>query len=304
MTLLSDFCLFVYGIRRIVIWDSTELSLLGTLRGHKRGVWCVKFSPVDLAVVTSSGDGTIRIWSLLDFSSLKVFEGHEASVLQVIFATRGTQLISSAADGNICLWDIKSNMCIKTLAEHKNKVWTLTSSSSEEYLVSGGADSTIIVWKDVTESERLAKLAEKKEYVLQEQELSNLVQDKKWTKALGLAISLDKPFQAYNIMDEILHKHNENVLENVLQTMREDQREALMKFAIEWVTNSKRYYPAILVMNYLYRNYDGDALLKMTNMQKYIQEALPYLDRHFKRIQKRCQDMQILTFLTAQMVTT
>ncbi|GFS42439.1 transducin beta-like protein 3 [Trichonephila inaurata madagascariensis] len=287
--------------RTTKIWDSTELSLLGTLRGHKRGVWCVKFSPVDLAVVTSSGDGTIRIWSLVDFSKLK---GHEASVLQVIFATQGTQLISSAADGNICLWDIKTNMCIKTLAEHKNKVWTLTSSKSEEYLASGGADSTIIIWKDVTESERLAKLAEQEEYILQEQELSNLVHDKKWTKALGLAISLDKPFQAYNIMDEILHKHNENVLENVLKTMREDQREALMKFSIEWVTNSKRYYPAILVMNFLYRNYDGDAVLKITNMQKYIQEALPYLDRHFKRIQKRCQDMQILTFLTAQMATT
>ncbi|GFT01489.1 transducin beta-like protein 3 [Nephila pilipes] len=283
------------------IWDTTELSLLGTLKGHKKGVWCVKFSPVDLAVVTSSGDETLRIWSLVDFSCLKVLKGHEVSVLQVTFLSQGTQLISSAADGNICLWDIKNNTCVKTLAEHKERVWTLTSSSSEEYLVSGGADSSIIVWKDATESEKLSKLAEKKEYVAQEQELFNLVHDKKWTKALGLAISLDKPFQAYNIIDEIIHKHDENTLENVLHTMREDQRESLMKFAIEWVTNTKRYYPAILVMNFLYHNCDCEALLKMTNMQKYIQEALPYLDRHFKRIQKRCQDMQILNFLLGQM---
>lgn len=289
--------------RTAKIWDRTELSLIGTLRGHKRGVWCIKFSPVDLAVVTCSSDDTIRIWSLVDFSCLKVFEGHETSVLQVMFLSQGTQLISSAADGNICLWDIKDNMCIKTLAEHKDRIWTLTHSSSEEYLVSGGADSTIIVWKDITESEKKAKLTEKDEYILQEQELSNLIHDKKWTKALGLAISLDKPFQAYNVIDEILHKYNENTLEKVLETMREDQRETLMKFAIEWVTNSKRYYPAVLVMNFLYRNYDGEALLKMTNMQKYIQEALPYLDRHFKRIQKSCQDMQMLTFLTAQMGT-
>jgi hypothetical protein len=31
-----------------------------TLRGHKRGVWAVAFSPVDQVVATASGDKTIR----------------------------------------------------------------------------------------------------------------------------------------------------------------------------------------------------------------------------------------------------
>lgn len=33
------------------------MSLLGTLRGHKRGVWGVEFSPVDKCVATASGKG-------------------------------------------------------------------------------------------------------------------------------------------------------------------------------------------------------------------------------------------------------
>ncbi|KAF8793900.1 transducin beta-like protein 3 [Argiope bruennichi] len=284
------------------IWDSEELTLLGTLRGHKRGVWSVKFSPVDLAVVTSSGDETIRIWSLVDFSCLKTLQGHEASVLQVMFLTRGTQLLSSAADGNICLWDIMKSMSIKTLDEHKQRVWTLASSSSEEYFVSGGADSTVIVWKDTTETEKQEKLAEKEGYLLQEQELFNLVKQEKWTKALGLAISLDKPYQTYLIIEKILlQPDGKSLFEDVLHKMREDQKETLMKFSMEWITNSKRYYAGILVMNFIYRSYDSEELLKMPNMSKYIQEALPYLDRHYKRVQRRCQDMQIIKFLISQM---
>ena len=45
---------------------------MGVFRGHKRGVWCVAFSPVDLVLATSSGDKTIKLWSLTDFSCLKV----------------------------------------------------------------------------------------------------------------------------------------------------------------------------------------------------------------------------------------
>ena len=29
------------------LWSAVDLSLLGVMRGHKRGVWCVQFSPVD-----------------------------------------------------------------------------------------------------------------------------------------------------------------------------------------------------------------------------------------------------------------
>eukprot|EP00057_Strongylocentrotus_purpuratus_P013737 XP_011668211.1 PREDICTED: transducin beta-like protein 3 [Strongylocentrotus purpuratus] len=68
--------------------------LLGSFRGHKRGIWCVQFSPTDQALATSSADGSIKIWALSDFSCVKTFEGHDASVLKVIFLTRGMQLLS------------------------------------------------------------------------------------------------------------------------------------------------------------------------------------------------------------------
>lgn len=51
---------------------SGSLALLGTFKGHKRGIWSVKFSPADQCVATASGDRTIKLWSLADFTCVKV----------------------------------------------------------------------------------------------------------------------------------------------------------------------------------------------------------------------------------------
>lgn len=65
------------------------------LRGHKKGIWSVEFSPVDQCVITSSGDKTIKIWAISDGSCLKTFEGHTSSVLRASFVTCGAQFVSS-----------------------------------------------------------------------------------------------------------------------------------------------------------------------------------------------------------------
>lgn len=51
---------------------TAKLAPLGLLKGHKRGVWSVKFSPTEQCVATASGDQTIKLWNINDFSCLKV----------------------------------------------------------------------------------------------------------------------------------------------------------------------------------------------------------------------------------------
>jgi U3 small nucleolar RNA-associated protein 13 len=55
------------------IWNSSDLKLLGVLRGHRRGLWAVQFSPADQILASGSTDGNIMLWSLIDYSCLKVF---------------------------------------------------------------------------------------------------------------------------------------------------------------------------------------------------------------------------------------
>ena len=74
------------------VWRLPDLVQTLTLKGHRRGVWSAAFSPVDQAVLTGSGDATVRLWALTDGSCLKTFEGHSASVLRASFISYGTQV--------------------------------------------------------------------------------------------------------------------------------------------------------------------------------------------------------------------
>ncbi len=91
------------------LWNSRDLSLVGVLRGHKRGIWSIEFSPVDRVLASASGDNTVRVWSVVDFSCLKTLEGHTSPVLCVRFLRLGTQLVSGSADGLVKLWSVRDS---------------------------------------------------------------------------------------------------------------------------------------------------------------------------------------------------
>lgn len=86
--------------RTIKIWSLDDGSVTGILRGHKRGVWSVRFSPAGTPplslpdggssgsrglLVSGSGDRTVKVWSLSTYTCLQTFEGHSNSVLKVVW---------------------------------------------------------------------------------------------------------------------------------------------------------------------------------------------------------------------------
>ncbi|KAF2156830.1 WD40 repeat-like protein [Myriangium duriaei CBS 260.36] len=134
--------------RTVKIWDVESGESIGVLRGHKRGVWTVAFSPPTIPAisgesgsssgnrglaVTGSGDKTVRIWSLNDFSCLRTFEGHTNSVLKVVWLPydkdqhrkKSPQVASAAGDGLVKVWDAQEGECDATLDNHIDRVWAL-----------------------------------------------------------------------------------------------------------------------------------------------------------------------------------
>ena len=86
--------------RTIKIWSLDDGSVAGILRGHKRGVWSIRFAsantpPINLSdggtssshglLASGSGDRTVKIWSLSTYTCLLTFEGHSNSVLKVVW---------------------------------------------------------------------------------------------------------------------------------------------------------------------------------------------------------------------------
>ncbi|XP_012283683.1 transducin beta-like protein 3 [Orussus abietinus] len=282
------------------LWTATDLQLLGVFRGHRRGVWCVRFSPVAQVLLTSSADCSIKLWCLSELNCLKTLEGHESSVLRAEFVTRGTQLISSGGDGLLKLWDIKTSECVATLEQHDNRVWTLAVSRDERHIISGGSDSVLVIWRDVTE-EKLAKALEEKERLaLEEQKLANLLQANRFAEALRVALGLERPLQTLRIIDDIIKRGNKELLVKAIQDLTKELKEALLRCAISWNTNSRNCHAAQLVMHELVNEISTEKL-QIPGLSKTIEEMIPYTERHFKRLDQLCQDLHLFKYTISRM---
>uniref|UniRef100_A0A8C1Z9U6 Transducin beta like 3 n=1 Tax=Cyprinus carpio TaxID=7962 RepID=A0A8C1Z9U6_CYPCA len=282
--------------RTAKLWSLADMSLLGVFRGHSRGVWCVQFSPVDQVLATASADGSIKIWSIQDFSCLKTFEGHDASVLKIIFVSRGTQLVSSGSDGLVKLWTIKTNECVKTFDAHQDKVWALHGGSKDDLMVTGSADSTITLWKDVTEVELAEEQAKQEDQVLKQQELSNLLHEKKYLKALGIAISLDQPHTALRVIRDGIQE-----LEKTLLKLRQDQKASVLRYSVVWNTNSRSCLDAQAVLQVLLTHLSPEEILQYQGTRTHLEGLIPYTERHMQRIGRLLQASMFLDYMWQKM---
>uniref|UniRef100_UPI003AAFAA71 transducin beta-like protein 3 n=1 Tax=Centroberyx gerrardi TaxID=166262 RepID=UPI003AAFAA71 len=282
-----------------------DVGLLGVFRGHRRGVWAVCFSPVDQVLASSSADGTTKLWSLQDFSCLKTFEGHDASVLKVIFVSRGTQLLTSGSDGLVKLWTIKTNECVKTLDAHQDKVWGLHASRKDDKMVTGSADSNITIWEDVTEVELAEEQAKQEDQILKKQELSNLLHEKKYLKALGLAISLDQPHTVLTVIKAIRQgEDSHELLEKTVLKLRLDQKESLLRYCAVWNTNARSCLDAQAVLQVLLRHLPPEELLQYQGARTHLEGLIPYTERHMQRIGRLLQASMFLDYMWQKMRVT
>jgi U3 small nucleolar RNA-associated protein 13 len=276
------------------LWDSNSLALLGVFRGHRRGIWSIRFSPVDQIVATCAADCTIRLWNLNDFSCLKTFEGHDSSVLRAEFLTQGMQLLSAGADGLLKLWNIKTSECMQTLDKHEARIWTIAVSPDESHFFTGGSDSLLIKWRDVTEEKKLEESQKRQEEILQEQELNNLLSQKKVLKALRLALNLDRPLMTLKIINSVI-RDQEAGLDETVFNLTDDHKQALLNHAVNWNTNSRNCRPAQLVLQILLQ----EILLgkfQVNGLGKMLEETIPYTDRHLKRTTEYLKDLKFIEY--------
>jgi U3 small nucleolar RNA-associated protein 13 len=292
--------------RTVKIWRANDLSLLGTLKGHKRGVWDCQFSSVDRVVATGSGDQTIRLWSLKDYSCVRTFQGHTSSVLRVRFINSGLQVVSSGGDGLLKLWTIRTNECEASMDGHTDRVWALDISPDGRTLVSGGADSRIVVWNDTTEEiEHESKVMEE-EAILLDQQLANYMRHKDYSKALEIALQSDKPFYALKIFDLILEASLDGVsgVDVIMMYVKQWHDERLLQilqYCREWNTRSMSCYTALIIVRAIVSSIQIPRLISIPNAPEIIAGIIPYAERHFDRIDKLCANSYLLDFVSVCM---
>lgn len=117
------------------------------LRGHKRAVSCLKFSPNGQWIATGSADATIKIWSSSTGTLEHTLEGHLAGINTLTWSPDSTTLASGSDDKSIRLWDAQTGLAHPTpLIGHHNYVYSLAFSPKGNMLVSGSYDEAVFLW--------------------------------------------------------------------------------------------------------------------------------------------------------------
>ncbi|OII77511.1 hypothetical protein cand_016710 [Cryptosporidium andersoni] len=317
--------------KTIKLWSFPDIELIGTCKGHLRGVWQCSFSPIDKVIASASADGTIKLWNIDNFMCIKTFQGHDSPVLQVSFLQNGLQLVSSADDGLVKLWNISTSECIATFSGHKDKIWTLDIFTTPQYsfMLTGGADSQIILWEDITSKvEEQKKLTEslKNEKITQ---VDVLIKQNNWIEALNLALDLNLQLKTFQALEKILQpkfnhffssksldgSYNLSNYQDKIELARIKQIEyirglkewfrqlsvnqiaIILKFTLEWVTIPKTVWLANTVMIFILCTINPSVLYKVEGFTQISAAFRAYNEKYKSRWLSLDQKAYLLDYL-------
>ena len=327
--------------RNVKIWSTEEGEVQGILRGHRRGVWSVSFTPKDYPsisgdnrptssnrglVLTGSGDKMIKIWSLNDYSCLRTLEGHTNSVLKVLWLppptssaltsanpkTTPPQIASAGGDGLVKVWDATTGEVAATLDNHTDRIWALAVNPDTRMIVSGGGDSVVTFWED-TSSETAGKTwTAATQRVEQDQELQNYIHRGNYREAITLALALNHPARLLSLLEGVLNTNPPEegsitglkAVDEVLSSLSEDQLLSLLSRLRDWNTNARTSAVAQRVLNIVVKSYSAERLAglgKRKGGREVVEALRVYTERHYRRVEELCGESWIVEFLLNEM---
>ncbi len=326
--------------RTVKIWSVEEGEVQGVLRGHRRGVWSVKFAPKDTPiitgdngpaagkglVITGSGDKTLKIWNLSDYSCLRTFEGHTNSVLKVAWlklptgeqrGNRHVHIATAGGDGLVKVWDANNGEIECTLDNHEDRVWALAVHPATNMIVSGSGDSTVTFWADTTTATQAKTAAAATEFVEQEQELQNYIHAGSYRQAITLALQLNHPARLLSLFKSVTETNPQEAgslsgvkaVDEVLSSLADEQIFSLLLRIRDWNTNARNAPVAQRILWILVKSYPASRLAKLkvrgAQGQKSLKEVLDalkaYTERHYKRIEELIDESYLVEYTLREM---
>lgn len=322
--------------RTVKIYSAAEGEAIGVLRGHRRGVWTVKFAPKESQVpgsggkgliATGSGDKTVKIWNLSDYSCVLTLEGHSNSVLKLAWIPyrsidtrdkRGPQIASAAGDGLVKVWDTSSGEAMSTLDNHTDRVWALIAHPSSGALVSGGGDSVITFWEDTTSLTLEAATTAETERVELGQKLQNYAYAGNYREAITLALQMDQPGRLFSLFKSVVETESPdegsmsglNTVDEVLGHLGDEQLYKLLIRLRDWNTNVRTAPIAQKILWTVAKSYPASRLAGLRpsgkvgakgSLKDVLDAIKAYSERHYKRVEELVDESYLLDFTLREM---
>uniref|UniRef100_A0A0K0F831 Transducin beta-like protein 3 (inferred by orthology to a human protein) n=1 Tax=Strongyloides venezuelensis TaxID=75913 RepID=A0A0K0F831_STRVS len=266
--------------------SNMKLGIVGTLKGHTKPVWCVKFCETTSYVCTGCGDHKIRMFNISDLDCIQTFDEHEFGITQINFVPNRKAMISCDTNGIIKTWNLNKKTCEKTYDnEHDGFIWTtcvVPRKNKPTIVITGGNDGKFIIWQDCTEEEQQVFNVQIAEHEAKVQSVKNLIEQKKYKEGFLFAIELEQPFMCLKIIKFIIEEEN-NALEEIVSALDKTQLARLLDYLSQWITTKKYFIEASFTLNILLRELEPMDVINNIN-SNIIFANLSYGMRHRDRL--------------------
>lgn len=326
--------------KTVKIWSADVGEVQGILRGHRRGVWSVQFSPAQMpvlsgddgpvagrgVVLTGSGDKSVKLWSLADYTCIRTFEGHSNSVLKVAWlrmpsqqeqSKRPVHFVTAGGDGLVKVWDANTGESACTLDNHEDRVWAVAVQPETNTIASGSGDSTVTFWRDTTAESQLAASQAALKIVEQQQELENHIHAGSYREAITLALQLNHPGRLLNLFTSVVTATNPDhdslsglrAVDEVLGHLADEQIFLLLLRLRDWNTNARTAPVAQRILWVLVRSYPASKFSNLsvkgakgqTSLKDVLQALRVYTERHYRRLEELVDESYLVEYTLQEM---
>lgn len=130
----------------IQLWDVETGESLRTIKGNKRGVWCIAFDPTG-EILASGDDDCVKLWETNSGNLLNILEMNTEGAVSLAFDPMGRMLASGTFDKTVKLWEATSGKLLHTLKGHSKSVGIISFDPTGHTLASGSPDGTVKLWE-------------------------------------------------------------------------------------------------------------------------------------------------------------
>ncbi|XP_046844999.1 F-box/WD repeat-containing protein 7-like [Xenia sp. Carnegie-2017] len=129
--------------KTIKIWDSRTGTLIQSLTGHSKGVWCLNFLSKTL-LISGSHDASIRVWNLRTGMCVRLLLSHRGPVWNL--QRKDEILVSGSGDKTAKVWNIRKCQLLQTLIGHNASVLCVDIDNENRRVFTGSGDQMIRMW--------------------------------------------------------------------------------------------------------------------------------------------------------------
>jgi WD40 repeat protein len=149
--------------RKIILFITVTLEVLGSLDGHLDTVNDICFSKDGMYLASASADGTARIWDVSTQTEVINFDHGTCCVLGVAFTSTGDRLATKSENTGMVIWCTRSRDKLVEFPAFHYSVSNLYFTANDQHLVSSdseeekdhpyGRDSNCCIWDAATGTE-------------------------------------------------------------------------------------------------------------------------------------------------------